>query len=378
MIMSGHKFCPGCGSNLVAGDRFCGECGFDLASLATNSPESKTNTDNLVAPTAYTAGEVSSPVRNYEPTSQSQITSPTRNYEPTPQTQMTSPMEAYEQKGGNMGSNLGSNVGSNKGPLIIMISLLILLFLAGGGLYWWFSSRESGGQPSNVISPNGNSDNINMPIATENTAEDGNTPSSLVDLSRAATYLSKPGLKATFHVNYPDGMAGIVDRISGSAVPDKTVKVSDVEIGIERGEEYGFGFHYVERADGTYYIMDSSPYEIFPVLKNNLTTGQTWNYQDEYGQIVWTVLDMGVDLDLGFMKFSDCLLLHEDNQAVGWETITYYAPGYGNVLVTSPGGNLEYYRMTDMDNIDLAGAVEIIKKWCPNYQNIKDDRTQSH
>ncbi|MDD2555558.1 MAG: hypothetical protein PHN17_04310, partial [Syntrophaceticus sp.] len=182
----------------------------------------------------------------------------------------------------------------------------------------------------------------------------------------------------TFFVNYTDGMSGVVDRISGQAVPNESVRVTDVEVGIDMGEEYGFGFHYVERNDGTYYIMDSSPFEIFPVLKNNMTVGQKWSYDSEYGSILYEVMDMGVDLDLGFAKFEDCLLLYEDNQMVGQQSINYYAPGRGIVYVVAPGGNFEYYKMTAMTKIDLAEAANTIIKWCPNYLDIKDERFQSH
>lgn len=93
----------------------------------------------------------------------------------------------------------------------------------------------------------------------------------------------------------------------------------------------------MERADGTYYILDNTPDEIFPVLKNNLTVGQTWNYQDESGQITWKVMDMGVNLDLGFTVIENCLIVHEDNRGVDYQALTYYAPGKGIVAVKNPG-----------------------------------------
>jgi hypothetical protein len=34
--------------------------------------------------------------------------------------------------------------------------------------------------------------------------------------------------------------------------------------------------------------------------------------------------------------------------------------------------------MTAMTKIDPADAASTIKKWCPNYMDIKDDRTQSY
>jgi hypothetical protein len=97
-----------------------------------------------------------------------------------------------------------------------------------------------------------------------------------------------------------------VKRYSGQVVPNEAVRVTEVETGMDQGEEFGFTVHYVERADGSYVIYDHLPFEIMPLLKNDLTVGSTWNYQDQYGQITWTVLDMGVNLDLEFTVFEDC------------------------------------------------------------------------
>jgi hypothetical protein len=280
---------------------------------------------------------------------------------------------------------LGTNPGRNKKALIIMVSVLALLFVAGGVIYWWLSKDDPGkntGVPGQTVTQNGNpASNVDGQNGTGVPAQTATGVSAQTapqpDLSRAATYLSEPGLKCTFFVNYPDGMSGIVDRFSGQAVPNESVRVSEVETGIDMGEEYGFGFHYVERADGTYYILDTDTFEIFPVLKNNLTVGQTWSYDSENGSIKYAVVDMGVDLDLGFAKFKDCLLISEDNQAVGYQSITYYAPGRGSVYVVAPGGSMEYFKMTGMTKVDLAEAANTIKKWCPNYADIKDDRAQS-
>ncbi len=395
--MAELKFCPECGASLIAGDKFCGECGFNLANLAVDASSDNISQSQPVGhvPPVYTAGSQPtgpSAVRNYNldeqepempPPQRQEAIAPVRPQEPprpepvSPPAVPPSPRDNYGSA--NLGGNLGTSSGGNKGPLIIVALLLLVMFSVGGGLYWWFSSRETGGQPNNVISP---SDNINLPANTSNnlgTTAPNNEASPLnMDLSRAATYLGKPGMKYTFYVNYPDGNAAIVERIAGLAVPNEAVRISEVELGMEHGEEYGFGFHYVERADGTYYILDTAPFEIFPLLKNNLTIGQTWNYQDEFGDIIWTVLDMGVDLDLGFAKFSNCLIVKEDNKAVGWETITYYAPGHGSVYVIAPGGGMEYYKMTAMEKMDAGVAADFIKKWCPNYQDIKDDRSQSY
>ncbi len=277
-----------------------------------------------------------------------------------------------------MTGEIGRGSGGNQNALLIMAALLAILFLGGGGVYWWLSKGDSGGttrvpgpaatQPTG--SPAADAGAQNAPGLPAPTAPP-------VDLSRAATYLSEPGLKCTALVNYPDGTVGVVDRISGRVVSDEAVRVSEVEVGIDMGEEYGFGFHYVERADGTYYILDNTPDEIFPVLKNNLIVGQTWNYQDESGQITWKVMDMGVSLDLGFTVIENCLIVHEDNRAVDYQSLSYYAPGRGIVAVKNPGGKDDYYKLTAIYSIDAAQAADTVRKWSPNHAIIKDDRTQS-
>lgn len=365
--MSELKFCPGCGAPLTPGDRFCGECGFDINTVA-GKPAAPAAPERPAAPSPAAPAYQQPPQQSYQ-----QPQNPA-----APNASSPSSMGRPASMPGANSASLGTNPGGSKNALVIMISVLVVLFLAGGGIYWWLSKDQPGGNngvPGQAVTQQNGSPAANA--GGQSTSGAPAQPSSQVDLSRAATYLSEPGLKCTFYVNYPDGMSGIVDRISGRAVPDESVRVTDVETGIDMGEEYGFGFHYVERADGTYYIMDASPFEIFPVLKNNMTVGQTWSYDTEAGSIIYKVVDMGVDLDLGFAKFDDCLLLLEDNQAVGFQTITYYAPGKGSVYVIDPGGAFQYYKMTEMTTIDSNEAANTVIKWCPNYMDIKDDRTQS-
>ncbi|MFX4262927.1 zinc ribbon domain-containing protein [Pelotomaculum propionicicum] len=349
--MSDLKFCPQCGAGLVPGDRFCGDCGFDTQSPATPaaSPQAPENKPAQAPPPAAV---------NKQPPA-------------TPQPPAIQQPSGGRFAPGGPAQPLGTKSGGNKNALMIMISLLLVLFLGGGGLYWWFSRGEDPGKAATVPSARNNG-------AATPAASPSNSPAAAtVDLSRASTYLSEPGLKCTFFVNYPDGMSGVVERFSARVVPNETVRVSEVETGVERGEAFGYGFHYVERADGTYYILDETPFEIFPALKNNLTVGQTWYYQDEFGKVTWTVVDMNVDLDLGFAVFEDCLLVKEDNQAAQFQSITYYAPGRGSVLVRDPSGSVDYYKLTALARIDAAQAAAAVKQWSPNYAEIKDDRSVS-
>ena len=368
--MSDMRFCPDCGATLTPGDRFCGECGFDINSMADTAavPAAPAPPNQPMAPPPVAPTYQQPQQQSYQPP---QTSAPP--YAPSaPPAGGPGPMPSRNQ------APLGSNPSGSKNALVIMISVLAVLFLAGGGVYWWLSKDEPGGNviPGQAVTQQNGSPAAN--VGGQNAAGVPAQSTPQADLSRAATYLCEPGLKCTFFVNYPDGMSGIVDRISGQAVPNESVRVSDVEVGIDMGEEYGFGFHYVERADGTYYIMDVAPFEIYPVLKNNMTVGQTWSYDTEAESIKYKVVDMGVDLDLGFTKFDDCLLLLEDNQAVGFQTITYYAPGKGSVYVIDPGGAFQYYKMMEMTTIEANEAASTIIKWCPNYYDIKDDRSQSY
>lgn len=350
--MSDLKFCPQCGAGLVPGDRFCGDCGYDTQSPATPdaSPQTPENRPVQAPPPAAVNKQPPAP--------------------PTPQAAPETPRGSGKPPAAGNHANLGVNSGGNKNALVIMISLLAVLFIAGGGIYWWLSRGEDPGQMAS--SPGATQNNV-----ASTTGGQATTPAPAADLSRASTYLSEPGLKCTFFVNYPDGMSGVVERFSARVVPHETVRVSEVETGVERGEAFGYGFHYVERADGTYYILDETPFELFPALKNNLTVGQTWHYQDGFGKVTWTVVDMGVDLDLGFAVFEDCLLVQEDNQAAGFQSITYYAPGRGSVLVRDISGSVDYYKLTALTRIDTAQAAAAVKQWSPNYAEIKDDRSVS-
>lgn len=258
---------------------------------------------------------------------------------------------------------------SSRNALLMVVIILVAVFIGGGGLYWWlYQGGDESGPDADKIG------RLEQTTANPTSTE---PPAAGMDLSRAAAYLPEAGLKCEFFTSFPDGSSGNVERVSARVVPAEAVRVSEVEINIEGGETAGYGFHYVERADGTYYIYDQTPMEAFPVLKNNLTVGQTWYYQDEFGKVVWTVLDMGVALDLGFTTLSDCLLVEEDNQAVGLKTITFYAPGMGRVMVKSSVEGAEFMKLTAFSHIDAAQAADIVAKWAPNYAQINDDRTQS-
>ncbi len=336
--MSEMRFCPDCGAQIIPNDRFCGECGFDI----TSSMKQPVVNQPTVDPVAGSGNSTQNQTDSYQ--------SPTIQTAPT-----AIPYQAQVNP-----------AAGNKNAIIILVAILAVVFLGGAGLYWWLAKGE--GDPRSASSPAPNQTGVQTTPAAQQ-------PAAKIDLSRASAYLPEPGLKVNYFANYPDGTSGPIEHYTARVVPNESVRVSDVDIVNENGEEFGYGTHYVERADGTYMIYDSVPMEIEPLLKNNLINGLTWSYDTEYGSVVWTVMDMGVTLNLGFTKLDNCLLVEEDNQAVGIKKYIYFAPGVGRVLERSPGGE-DLLTTTALSRIDQAQASQMVIRWSPNYETIKDDRTQ--
>ncbi len=337
--MSNLKNCPKCGGENLASDRFCGECGFDTqTSVAVAQP---------LQPEKQTAADQSKDMGNIH---QSHTVVPA-----SPQQIQVNPQLSSQP--------------ANRNALIILVTILMVVFLGGGGLYWWFNKGEDGGKQ--VADQAGRQEKTATPQASTGPLV------AQQDLSRASIYLPEEGLKCEFFANYPDGTSGPVERYNARVVPVEAVRMSEVEIANDNGEAYGYGVHYVERADGIYIIYDSVPMEISPLLKNNMINGLSWNYEDSFGKVIWTVVDMGVTLDLGFAKLDNCLLIEEDNQAVGIKKIVYYAPGMGRVMEKTSQGGADLLKLTAYSKVNLLQAVEQVKKWSPNYETIQDDRTQS-
>lgn len=332
--MDNTRFCSNCGAKLEVGDVFCEQCGYKLEPFDSN---------------------IESPADLPEK----------RPYIEPPAKSMSEPFSRAKEQ------NRGT-----KGGLIVVLAIILL---AVGGVGYWFVTQKGDKNP-----PKDNQDVNQGVIVPEEEASspatDANNAPDIIanlDLTKSDTYLSKPGLKATFYVVYPDGNEGVVERISGRATgTNEAVLVTEVEIVRENGEDFGYGLHYVKRNDGSYFISDGTQFEIYPYLKDDLQIGKTWNYKDEFGEITWTVKDMGVTLDVGFEKIDNCILVEEDNEAVGIALLTYYAPERGMVSCTDPSGTNQYYKLTAMDMISQSEAEAFIIKWCPNYLDIKDDGPQ--
>lgn len=348
MQMDDMLYCPRCGGDMLPTERFCGDCGLDTRKqdASDETPDEKQSAiiaDHNIDP------EQSEPIAreaaDIEETEQ-EITDP--DFEPL--------TELYR-------APVEENKSSQK-ALIILLIILVLLGLGGGAYYWWNTHNGNSTIPSSEISGQVNpTENVDVESATKT-----------VDLSQAAAYLPKAGLQCTFYENHQDGNAGETQRYTAKVVPAEEVCISDVEITMNHDQEYGSGKHYVQRADGIYLIHDSVPMEISPMLKNNMTIGSSWDYSNESGKIVWKVINMGVALDLGFIKLDNCLLLEEDNQIIGVKSLIYYAPGLGKVMEKDSKGKIELLKLTAFSKIDQTQAAEKVKRWSTNYRIIKDDQ----
>lgn len=267
----------------------------------------------------------------------------------------------------------------NKNAIVIVSSLLVMILLVGGILAFWFSKKddraEKGGMTPEIVDENKAGTAEEEKYETENEKDqDGEDQ---LDLSLAQSYLPQPGTILNYFSNYVDGQSGYVKKVYGQAVPDESIILTEVEILADQGQENAFCTHYVLRPDGLYLIYDDLPYEIEPVLKNDMKLGTSWVKTSEYGDLVWTVMDVGISLDLGFQVFDDCIIVRTDNQAVDVQTLIYYAPGVGMVYQVSPEGGHVFYKLTSIEQINSLEAKSLIQYWATNYLEIKDDRRQS-
>ncbi len=211
--MGDIKGCRQCGAELVPGDKFCGDCGSPLPAAAesgVNGPLPANPMDQAPPPANAGRQPAAAPLPSAAP--------------------VPPPVEGPQPAAGNV-SNLGRSSGVNRNTLLIIFSLLGLLFLVAGGIYWWISRGEEIGKAASP--PIVNQDKSKATTG----GQSGVTVSApAVNLTRAAAYLPEPGLKATFFVNYPDGMAGVVERISARVVSNEAVRVSEWKPGWNRGK----------------------------------------------------------------------------------------------------------------------------------------------
>ena len=184
---------------------------------------------------------------------------------------------------------------------LLVVILMIFMQLSAGGVYWWLTNKAtiagiSENQPA---------------IETDNSL---NTSKNVSDLTRAETYLPKPGVLAKFYQRYPNGEAGVIERISANIFTDNNI-LSEVDLILYEGKNYGYAYHFIKRSDGVYIISDQNPEDIIPSLKiicdpvyNGNTMMGPENSLDSFRN--------GKTIDLGFINLQNCLLVQEEcNQA---------------------------------------------------------------
>lgn len=236
-----------------------------------------------------------------------------------------------------------------------IVALLFLCLFGVAGIYWWANDRE----PVTDITKR-NQSAIKQAGAVSNRAP---------ALTKAASYLPEPGIDALFYLSYPSGDAGTMERITARVVPDAST-VTELELMEYENKKYGYAYHLFNHADGVYLVYDQAPDDYIPILKENLRSGLSWTYKDEDVETVWTVLGLGEKIDLGFISLENCLVVQEKSDAVDYLKRIYYAPGIGRVMEKTDKGECLMI-MTSLGNIDPKQGAEKVKKWAPNYKEIK-------
>lgn len=348
--------CKQCGTLLAEDDRFCGNCGFDNLNIATVIADDSPTSQQPKTDVTIRSSE--------EKTTEEQQMVYSSDVKTVPENRQKRQAPAFEPS---MGYSGGSSSQGTKSILVVLAA--IVLIAAGAGLYWYLSKPEGG--PSSLqmgSSPVSPADTAEMP---EVSAPGTSSPAAL---TQPETYLPEPDLKCTYYQHFPDGDEGTVERITGQV--NSNAVVSDVELFVDGSNiVYGSASHYIIREDGVYNIFDEQPQECMIVLQRGLKKGMKWSYHDEFGDIEWTVKDMGVSCDLACGRIENCLVLETDNQACGVKELNYYAPGLGVILSKAAPDGMVTLELKEYQSIDKAQAQANIIQYAPNYQIIKDDRS---
>jgi len=178
-------------------------------------------------------------------------------------------------------------------------------------------------------------------------------------------YLPRPGLKLLFHEVFPDGEEADVEVVSAKVA--EPVAVSVLRTILDAGQPVAqFVEHYVVGNDGILVIPDDNPVDGYPWLGRNLTKGARW----ERDGIIYTVVDTGVRVDLGFMMVENCVVVEHDNTVVEFRETVYYAPGLGQVLAKDPGGNI-HLQLNSITSIGEKQAADLVRPLAPNSGRVR-------
>ncbi len=377
--MSQFKTCQQCKAQIEAGAKFCPYCGFNNASAPSGQPPIGMQPPPGAAP-GQLPGPTSAGRPGAAPPSDQQVHRPVgppsqpANPPPfqggPPPGQMgrapMSPQGQYPPQQNNYKGAPPPGVyrppqPKQKSPVGVIVLAVVLLALIAGGVFVYKSLSPGDNNP--VQSAGGTSviDNLLDSLKGE--------PS--YDLSKPETYLPAPGLQMTYYEMYMDGEEGPLDLVTASIISNAVV--SDVSMFTDgNGEVYAGVCHYFKKADGgVYYIFDEDPSYSYPVLPALIQPGVSWTYTSEYGDVVYTIKQLGASCTLDCGTLTDCLVVEEDNQIFGTREASYYAPGMGLVLRQSIPDGANVYRLTSYQQMDTQEAKTTILTYCVNHEQIK-------
>ncbi len=375
--MTQSKACQQCKAQIEAGARFCPYCGFNNASAPAGQRP-------VGAQPPSGRGPVQPPVGARPPSGGSPAQGPNQPpYQGGPPTQQVAgpvgpptgqiggaegPAHGQQQYPFPQNNDPGAPRGAYRPPqsgkkspvLAIVIVAVLLLVIAGGVLVYKFLLNPV---DNNKIEPAEGTSVIENVL-------DAVKGKPLEDLSKAKSYMPAPGLQMSYYEMYMDGDEGPLDVVTANIIPNALV--SDVSMFTDGdGEVYGGVCHYFQQADGSIaYIFDDDPANSFQVLPALIQPEISWMYSDEYGDIVYTIKDLGVSCTLDFGTLDNCLRIEIDNQVFGIREEVYYAPGLGEVLRKSIPDGAQVYRLTGYQQIDAGQAQSTILKHSVNQEEI--------
>ncbi len=373
--MNQAKTCQKCKAQIDAGAKFCPYCGFNNSSIDSSLQHSG-GEQNLAGavPAGHPARPSAVPGTSETPPGQQgqrPVVPPPQAVNPQvyqggipggppgqiPNTGISSypPQNNY---GGAppRGAYRPPQPRSKKSPVgKIVLAFLLLVIIAGGVLV--YKSLNPEGNPVQSVGGTSSWDKLLNSVKGE-------------DLNKPETYLPAPGLQMSYYEMYMDGGEGPLDLVTANIIPNAVV--SDAAMFTDGdGIVYGGVCHYFKKADGgIYYVFDEDPTNSYPVLPGIIQPGVSWIYTSEYGDIVYSIKQLGASCTLDCGTLTDCLVVEEDNQIFGTREAAYYAPGLGLVLRQSLPDGANVYRLTSYKQIDVGEARSKILTYSVNHEQI--------
>jgi len=359
--MNQLKTCRQCGAQIDAGAKFCSYCGFKHAAAA--QAQQVQNKESRPQPGGQ---RLQRPPAGQQ---QRQNIQPPPGGHPgynsgVPQGGASQGNNQYNSYPGYQNGGQGNmppaypQQQSRKSPVGIIIVLLLVLIAGGAFAYKTFLA------PGQNI-PAGSGGNTS-PVANLLDLVKGAVK---YDLSKPETYLPEPNLKMTYYEMYPDGDEGTLDLITANIIPN--APVSDVGMFKDGfGDVYAAVSHYFKKADGIYYIFDEEPYNSYQILPGVIQQGASWVYSSEYGNMVYTIKQLGATCTLDCGTFEDCLVVEEDNQVFEMKDLAYYAPGMGVILRQSVPDGANIYQLTSYQTLSAAEAQSVLLQYSYNHEKI--------